>query len=845
NDPTTEASFVAPNFINEELDYRPRLNIDFLIEIAKIEKKKKDYLEIKEIDSDDYAIELDKEISRLRDEHVENIGSHLAKPIEKLIDEVIILGKYEININDIHYHKETQIDSLLWVLEEGINGGFTYGFQDKEIYKTFLQKALTEGSTSAELSGLAFSSQGGYGNQVARFDNDLTAIKSLTAMGRVHSYAVERIGRIGVFWHKAKHVIEYERTVVPSEYEMANQFSYLGRPVVRKIREYIEILEPHKKYPDFDGHSHKDTGAVNACVFKSTIIPVSNSWGKLVNGKILTKNKEIVEGLVGWEVPLWYEGADESLFPKPQVLLLLEPPKDANLEHSTAQLAEPQNLVFYTAYSSGIEGEDITSDVSRWRSVFGVDFTDKPVFDEAVLSPYNKDSSATDRLDDWMPNAIDVLPGHGRFTFKVEPQVTPAGMANVYQPESGISGVMRTVSMQRNSGVTSIEGLELNFLKEIYDIQRITPQNKESIKGFLEIIRQKVDYSPKISDGHLNMSRLSPILNFLWKRIIKYSDDFYSIIDIELTKCNAEILKDTNSAQLEQLIELCFSRIPNYEIELGEFTNYKNIFFNIENKSIVKLKEYKITVEKIIQAGGETIENLKNNISNEIDEIVKTAKGLGNLLQTTDIDAVTLVLENLKAGLNQVIGEEMNLFQIDLQNFLDNYTPLVNPVNYVENAIKEGKKIIGTDISKITNGLKNAKLNLVSEINTNNWEVGINNIFVNIKETTKNNIFYFLNSKLGAFIWTLDNFIEVNEMDDKFQAIIKDISEDRLTDITLQIINTITDQVSLLSTKADQINSVVVSANSLHMTADNVLTNYRSVWEEITAPGMGLNRKTI
>ena len=118
-------------------------------------------------------------------------------------------------------------------------------------------------SDSATLSDLDLSSLGAWGRQMVGFQDNLTKIYGDIAMGRVLQIRLERLGRIAVFWNLARHVIVYERTVVPSRQFQADekemhpksmpshsQHPLPGWPVLRKVKEYIEILEDRRSYPD-------------------------------------------------------------------------------------------------------------------------------------------------------------------------------------------------------------------------------------------------------------------------------------------------------------------------------------------------------------------------------------------------------------------------------------------------------------------------------------------------------------------------------------------------------------------------------------------------------------------
>ncbi len=804
NDPDTEAVFIAPNMFNEELKYKPRLKL-----------------------RDGDLAKNSSPDSRMK-------GAEFVSPIEDYDKkDTVDLDGEKIEISDLHS-------------KEGIMGGFSCGFEDKDIYKSLWQKALSEGSTSAEVSGLSFSSQGGYGKQVARFDNDLISIKSLTAMGRVHRYAVERIGRIGIFWHKAKHVIEYERTVVPSPKEKNIQNALLGRPIVRKIREYIEILEPEKKYPDFESHSPKDTGAVNACVFKSTIIPISNSWGRLV---YKDDDKQV---LTGWEVPLWYEGADETLFPKPQIFFLLEPPKDANLEHSMAQLAEPQNLVFYTPYKEVTADEkevtEVTDDAQSWNPVYGVDFTDKPVFDESILEPCNTNLTNKDRLDQLMPNAIDVLPGHGRFTFRVDPQQTPAGMANVYQPDSGLSGVLRTVSLQRNGNVTNKNGRK-NVDKEIENLLVELSNSDENIKAAYDNIKNKLNSIPepklKQYGGLLQdeMVKDKPFVKIIWFKIVGYCDDFVVNIENDIS----DFLKLNKNFSLEKAAELTAQKIRRFEIEFMESKSVLTSLFSIPDLDNKTLKNIDEDVFKTIFNNRKLIKENKNELVNKVSEATQEVLNIikkyekNNFIQTTDITVAVKNVQNLienfgvdKSQTDEVLAVKLQkeLRDSEVFNGIKNFEILL--IRYYQKWLKP----IGDINTEINNFLYSATNN------SSEFESKLSILKNNLKDVyfprlLSDNILPAL-VLMEESIQKIEPFKTIDELQQKIDDYIKNGKF-----IKERIKSEVGNYYSTISSKLHLIDSAVSSGNDAKNEFDKVLTNYRSVWDEVTAPGMGLNRKTI
>src|SRR5262249_41750104 len=143
-------------------------------------------------------------------------------------------------------------------------GGVPWAFESSNILRS-IYRTVDGGGGRAR--GIHLSALGGWGHQRGLFDEKRTAIETDTTMGRVHRYALERIGRIGALWHRAKPIIIYERSVVPSAqfYNISpigqEQDELLGRPVLRKVEEYVELLQQIRRYPE-DGNAIEAAGCI-------------------------------------------------------------------------------------------------------------------------------------------------------------------------------------------------------------------------------------------------------------------------------------------------------------------------------------------------------------------------------------------------------------------------------------------------------------------------------------------------------------------------------------------------------------------------------------------------------
>jgi len=335
-------------------------------------------------------------------------------------------GGTHIN-RDVEY--ELRKSSRIWQLTDGqpqpiadvFHGGATWGVEFSNVLKAIWRDPK---STSGELANPYFSSYGGWGYQKAGFDEDRSKIISNTAMGRVHYYSLERIGRIKCYWNVAKHVIIYERTALPSAYFESEQNAHPRRVILRKVREYIEVLQPERRYPDY-GATPVSRGFVLGCEFKSRIINVKSSWGTDVRDE-------------GYQIPLWRVGEDKDLYPKPQIQLILagvsaEDPVSVAID-------DVQKLLFYSSTAQGTG-----SDPNLWAAVRDIDYADIP-----NPAPPKTAYLNNQRPDASLPAPRSTEPGFDAFTFAVNPSERLPNLVAERTTEA-IGAIVRNVSMSRSS----------------------------------------------------------------------------------------------------------------------------------------------------------------------------------------------------------------------------------------------------------------------------------------------------------------------------------------------------------------------------------------------------------
>lgn len=327
--------------------------------------------------------------------------------------------------------------------DDGITfpGGAAWAFESANILMSVYANPVSDGG---RLSDVHVSALGGYGTQRALFDAKKSAIETETTQGRTHRYKLERIGRIGALWHRAKHVIIYERTVVPSAQFFnrlpigLGQDEHRGRPILRKVEEYVEILQPSRRYPE-DGKSVAANGCLIGAEFKSRKIRVDSRWGDDVRRE-------------GWRVPLWNKAFaavpgsgggstlnpdDPSLiYPKPQIRFVLAGESGAEIR---CEADEPEKLYFYTSVVKGESGDDTDS----WRPVRDVDFVDLPVPRCGVATP------RSDRLTDaTLPAEPDHVPGYEQFTIGLVRSGEAAKLTHGLLPD-GPAAILKNLTIAR------------------------------------------------------------------------------------------------------------------------------------------------------------------------------------------------------------------------------------------------------------------------------------------------------------------------------------------------------------------------------------------------------------
>ncbi|MFA1676914.1 hypothetical protein ACDY97_30365 [Rhizobium mongolense] len=295
---------------------------------------------------------------------------------------------------------EPEAGKLRFDEKHGLSGGALWPIEAKNFFDALVANPA---STRGSLERIALSPNGGDADQKAEFLNNQLAIISETRNGFVQRHKIEIIGRIAVFWHRAKHVVIYERTVNPTA-----QFTPKGgiktrtrRPVLRKVSEYIELLEPMRNYPDFSAEL-ESSGFLRSVRFNQKTINVDSEWSEDT-------------GDFGWKIPLWnrHSAAERPLvYPRPDIGFVTNAEGEGDAPTSTQECLDPDNLYFFADATP--ESGDNTDE---WIPRAGIDYSRLPFPTDEL----QRQSNIGPEDDARAPSARRIPRGHRRFTWRLSP----------------------------------------------------------------------------------------------------------------------------------------------------------------------------------------------------------------------------------------------------------------------------------------------------------------------------------------------------------------------------------------------------------------------------------------
>jgi hypothetical protein len=387
---------------------------------------------------------------------------------------------------------------------DGLKGGVTWGVDTEAEIKALRGNPVSRQGT---IHDVRVSALGAWGEQRAQFNDGRTQISVQTRMGRVSRYTVETIGRIKQHRNRARYVRVYSRTVLPSEQFRCEQDRHAGRPLLRLTEAYVELLQPERGLPDNDA-SPKSRGLLVRTSFGTRRIPVNPNWVR-----------ETTEGFL---IPLWDPGADQQIYPKPDIRLVLARSAVEGLPDLPVQADRPQQFAFHAITVAELDGVRITDDTDAWPAVLGIEYTNAPhpepedgveMRSDQPESLANLDASdPRDSLA--LPSAPDVPPGFEDFTIHLAPNAPPVNITAERQDTAVLASlstvtIMRAAPSAQSSGKDIVRPLQraralLDQVRHVLAAPGATAEAvRESVRGALADVRHAQDGL----DGEINRAR--------------------------------------------------------------------------------------------------------------------------------------------------------------------------------------------------------------------------------------------------------------------------------------------------------------------------------------------------
>jgi hypothetical protein len=340
--------------------------------------------------------------------------------------------------------------------EQGLGGGALWPLESWNAFQKLLESPKSSGGT---LERVALGPTGGDADQKALFLNGIVTVVSETRGGYVQRQRVEILGRIGALWHRAKHVIVYERTVNSSA-QFAPETtgaSRTRRPVLRKVREYIEILEVRRNYPDFEAPLRM-AGFLRGVQFNSNQIAVDSAWGNDM-------------GDFGYQLPLWnrYSASIRpQVYPKPDVAFLSAGERDNKDDQCAQECLDPDNLFFVADLSTA------EPDTNKWLTRIGIDTSDGLNANDilAILNSVPSDG------DNRRPSSSRLLPGLRRFTWRLAPGSGKTRI-NEHRGDKPLYAGLESITFMRATG--KVDSMKVE-------------QQKKTLKSLLGINQMNTGY---------------------------------------------------------------------------------------------------------------------------------------------------------------------------------------------------------------------------------------------------------------------------------------------------------------------------------------------------------------
>lgn len=480
-----------------------------------------------------------------------------------------------------------------------LHGGLAYAFDDPNLYAELMSSPR---ASSATLINPRFSALGGYGKQRAGFANDKIIVESEVFMGALDTLTVTLIGRIGNLWHHAKHITVYKRTVRAARQFYLEQPALDGRAVLRKVSEYVEIVQKTRAYPETG--SPLQCGFLQGIEFKSIRINVDSLWGHNV-------------GNFGWCVPLWKRDATPAdVYPRPHVLMQMAIDPATGNSTTTSEILDPEKLYFYTDTRTSTG-----SNTDLWPAVQSVDYENLPPLRSITVQPAPAAGQpAPVPVSDFSAEA-----GFGRFTYSVGAEASQVNIVS-QRTSNAMAVAMKSVSFMRaQSGqATPLAGdLQLNASK------------------VSDFVNNAIDAAASAVAAVSANPTPQQIQDAITKRLLGPDIQGHLIPTLK-TAVGLVSTSDTS--------KLCGSVADAAQATF----NSAATSFEVIWESLLDQAESQLT--SLVQASQSQEDSLKQALLSNIDAIFQNIKSTAGLL-LADLSVIGAVNQALLAGCTRIVGD--------------------------------------------------------------------------------------------------------------------------------------------------------------------------------------------
>jgi uncharacterized protein YgfB (UPF0149 family) len=320
---------------------------------------------------------------------------------------------------------------------QGLAGGAVWPVESGNLFRALYDNPDSDGGS---IESIALSPIGGDASQTAKFLKGRVSIISETHNGFIERQRVEVIGRIGAHWHRAKHVVVYARTTSPSAQFAPKRADDRNqrrsrRPILRKVSEYVELIEWERRYPDFPTATKRHAGFLDTVRFNSRRINVDSAWSSDV-------------GKDGWQIPLWNRASARErpqVYPMPDIAFVTAAEGDGDNPVVAQECLDPDKLYFFASFNDAD-----TDDTNTWAPRLTIDYLNLP--SAATLAGIADAKSARDPdSTSRRPSVARVLPGASRFTWRLAPAARKTAL-NAGRASKPVYVGLNSVTFMRSAG---------------------------------------------------------------------------------------------------------------------------------------------------------------------------------------------------------------------------------------------------------------------------------------------------------------------------------------------------------------------------------------------------------